>query len=125
MRRATSLARDCKRQLQGLANLPQQEQLDSSTPNDGNQNQLSKALLEEFVDIIEQAAVGEKDLQQKIKFYEKELQSLKSENQQLRLEREKQFRKSIEKLNEDAAHLDIQKQIEAEKEALRQQLQAL
>ena len=123
--RATSLARDCKRRLQELANLPQQEQPDPSTRNDGNQNQLEKAVLEEFVDILEQAAAGENDLKQKIKFYEKELDALKSENQQLRLQSEKQFRKSIEKLDEDAAHLDIQKQIQAENDDLRHQLQAL
>ena len=85
---------ECRRQLQELTEVPQK-------------------VLQEVDDLIG-------DLEQRVKFYEKELSNLRQENQQLRLSNDQQFRESIANMNEAYESAD---QIKQENEMLRIQLQ--
>lgn len=48
------------------------------------------------------------------------MSTLKSDNQKLRLDNDKKFRQSIEKMNENFMNLDQQKQIQAQNDSLQQ-----
>ena len=48
------------------------------------------------------------------------MSTLKSDNQKLRLDNDKKFQQSIEKMNENFMNLDQQKQIQAQNDSLQQ-----
>ena len=92
---------------------------------DPKNSQVPQNLLQEFIDMIESAQSESNDLNKKIKFYQRELLTWKSENQRLQLENDKQFRQSVHEMHEQFQNDGQLKALKAEMAELEAQFEAV
>jgi len=83
----------CMMQLQQMA---KREQVNNEMVDD---SQISQYDVQDMISLIDEAHAQSQDITQKMKIFEREVKQLKKENQELRLEKDKEFVNNIAQLN--------------------------